>query len=191
MKKLILASASPRRVQLLNQIGLCFDVFPADIDETLVQCLGANEMVKKLSFEKAEAIAKRHAGDFLVIGADTVVVKGKILGKPKDALEAFEILDYLRGDWHEVITGITVYDTKSSKYISDFEITRVKMKNYSKNTILSYIKTKEPLDKAGAYGIQGIGSLLVEKIEGCFFNVVGLPLAKLSSVLEEFEFKIL
>ena len=191
MKKLILASSSPRRVELLKQIGVYFDVQPADINETIVQGMSVRELVKQLSLEKAAYIAKRTTGDFIVIGADTVVVKNVILGKPESEKQAYEMLKLLQGDWHEVVTGITVYDTGSLKYISDFEVTRVKMKNFSDETIASYIKTGEPFDKAGAYGIQGIGALLVERIEGCYFNVVGLPLSKLSCMLEKYGFKIL
>jgi septum formation protein len=191
MKKLILASSSPRRFELLKQIGLDFEVYPADINETIVPGLLATEFVQNLSLEKASYTAKKLKGDFIVIGADTVVMKNVILGKPDDEQQAFEMLKSLSGNWHEVLTGITVYDVGSSKYISNYEITRVKMKNFSKETINSYIKTGEPFDKAGAYGIQGIGALLVEKIEGCYFNVVGLPLSKLSSMLEEFGLKIL
>jgi septum formation protein len=191
MKKLVLASASPRRYDLLKQVGLDFEVIPADINETIIPGLSALEFVQNLSFEKAVHIAKKLTGDFIVIGADTVVVKNVILGKPVDEKHAVKMLKLLQGDWHEVVTGITVYDTGSSKYIRNYEVTRVKMKDYKEDTIYSYIKTGEPLDKAGGYGIQGIGALLVERIEGCYFNLVGLPLVKLGSMLEELGLKVL
>ena len=123
---------------------------------------------------------------FLVIGADTVVVKdGILLGKPADKQEAFCILSRLSGEWHEVLTGIALIDTQDFKCIKGFETTRVKMKELSDDTIFAYIDSKEPMDKAGAYGIQEKSSD-GRKIEGCYFNVVGLPLSRLAELLKEF-----
>jgi septum formation protein len=139
-----------------------------------------------LAFNKALNISKCYKDD-IVIGADTVVVyKDSILGKPKDESDAYEILTLLSGNTHEVITGIAlIQDIKNLKFI-DYEITKVKFRKLDSKRILNYIKTKEPLDKAGAYGIQGLGELLVEKIDGCYSNVVGLPLTKIDFYLDKY-----
>lgn len=191
--KIVLASSSPRRSQLLNQIGLNFEVIEPDIDETNGINLEASQMVKFLAYQKAHFVAKNISKSLqkdekcLVIGADTIVKKDKILGKPKNSEEAFEMLKHIQGSWHKVLTGIAVIDAATMKGICDFEVTDVKMKEVTDSTIIkAYIDTKEPLDKAGAYGIQGIGSIFVEKINGCYFNVVGLPLAKLDTLLRKF-----
>lgn len=191
MKEIVLASASPRRFELLKQLGINFKVYPADIIENILPGLSSEELVQELSLEKAMYVARKLGNDSIVIGADTIVVKDSVLGKPENEKQAFDMLKYLQGGWHEVLTGITVVDSCSLKYVRSFEKTRVKMRKLNDSTIGSYIKTGEPMDKAGAYGIQGIGALLVERIEGCYFNVVGLPLVKLSSKLEEFGVKIL
>ncbi len=191
MKDIVLASASPRRSQLLKQIGLDFRVLTSDVDETIDKTISAEEAVKYLSVKKASDVSGKIAKGPLIIGADTVVVKDVILGKPRDEEEAFSMLKSLQNQWHEVITGITVIDTSTGKVISDFEKTRVKMRSLSDSMIHSYINTKEPFDKAGAYGIQGMGAILVERLEGCYFNVVGLPLTKLTMILELFEVKVM
>ncbi len=191
MKDIVLASASPRRSQLLKQIGLDFRVLTSDVDETIDKTISAEEAVKYLSVKKASDVSGKIAKGPLIIGADTVVVKDGILGKPRDEEEAFSMLKSLQNQWHEVITGITVIDTLTGKVISDFEKTRVKMRSLSDSMIHSYINTKEPFDKAGAYGIQGMGAILVERLEGCYFNVVGLPLTKLTMILELFEVKVM
>jgi septum formation protein len=184
MKEIILASASPRRFELLKQLGLTFGVFPSDIDENIGCCYSPEEFAQKLSYEKALSVARQVEG--VVIGADTIVVKDGILGKPENEEHAFHMLKTLQGNWHEVITGVTVIDSLSLKSIKTYEKTRVKMRKLSDEAIESYIKTREPMDKAGAYGVQGLGSILVERIEGCYFNVVGLPLMRLSTMLESF-----
>ena len=192
MIKIVLASSSPRRSQLLTQIGLNFEVIEPDIDETDGINLEASQLVKFLAYEKAHFVAKNISKNFqrdekcLVIGADTIVKKERILGKPQNSQEAFEMLKHIQGSWHKVLTGIAVIDAATMKGISDFEITDVKIKELTDSTIKAYIDTKEPLDKAGAYGIQGLGSIFVEKINGCYFNVVGLPLAKLDTLLRKF-----
>lgn len=191
MKEIVLASASPRRLELLKQIGLTFSVFPSDIDEQIDIGSGVEEAVQNLSFRKALNVAEKLEKGPLVIGADTIVFKDCILGKPEDEDHAFRMLKTLQGGWHEVITGVTVIDSSNGNHLSGYEKTKVKMRELSDDIISSYIRTGEPLDKAGAYGIQGIGALLVEKIEGCYFNVVGLPLLKLSLMLEEFGVSIL
>lgn len=191
MKNIILASASPRRVELLKLLNLEFKVIPSKIDESINEKMSKEEIVQTLAYEKAADIAKHLNDDELVIGADTIVVKNGVLGKPNSVEHAFTMLRMLQGEWHEVLTGIAVIDSSTSKFILGYESTRVKMKKLSDEKINSYIKTGEPMDKAGAYGIQGLGSILIERIEGCYFNVVGLPLFKLSTIMEELGVKIL
>jgi len=179
LKKIILASNSPRRAMLLNQIKLNFEVIPPKIDEKIDYNLSKEEIVKKLSYEKSFAVAKNIKKDFFVVGADTLVVKNEqILGKPKNHEDAKNILEFLSGTWHEVITGFTIIDIGTSRIITEYEVTKVKMYELSNQEINEYILTEEPFDKAGGYGIQGLGSLLIEKIEGCFYNIVGLPIPK-------------
>ncbi|RCX20813.1 septum formation protein [Anaerobacterium chartisolvens] len=191
MKQIILASASPRRVELMKQLGTEFEVIPSNVEETVDASLMPHETAKKLALEKASDVAGKHGRGALVIGADTIVVSSGIMGKPRDEVHAFEMLKALQGGWHEVITGIAVIDSLDMRLENDYVATRVKMIRMSNEMIRSYIATKEPMDKAGAYGIQGMGAVIVEKIEGCYFNVVGLPLMRLSSMLRSFGVKIL
>lgn len=186
MKKIILASASPRRSELLRQIGVDFEVVPSEVDETNDLNLDPEEYAIEISYRKASDISKKIDGKYLIVAADTIVVKNGIMGKPKDENEAFQMLKGLQDTWHEVITGIVVIDTESGSVIRELEKTRVKMKPLSDLEIKCYIKSGEPMDKAGSYGIQGLGALIVEKIEGCYFNVVGLPLNRLSTIMKEF-----
>ena len=193
---IILASASPRRSELLKQLGIGFKVFPSNIEENIDEMLGPEELVQNLSYSKAFNVAEGlknglFANDTLVIGADTVVVKGHVLGKPRDESEAFRMLKTLQNGWHEVITGLTLVHIPSFSSITGYEKTWVKIRSMSDDMIYAYVKTGEPMDKAGAYGIQGMGALLVERIEGCYFNVVGLPLMKLGTMLGEYGVKIL
>lgn len=191
MKEIVLASASPRRCELLKQIGLEFRVCPSDIEETVDTALNPEDMAVGLSYRKAKSVAEGLDEDALVIGADTIVVGDRVLGKPVDEQQAYEMLMQLQGSWHEVITGVTVIDCRTLKTARAYEKTAVKMRSLTDSLIRAYIKTGEPMDKAGSYGIQGMGALLVEKIVGCYFNVVGLPLAKLAFMLEDFEVKLL
>jgi len=190
-KKLILASASPRRKHLLSQLGLDFTVEPSGDEENIYANLPPDVIAVTLAENKARNVAGRHQ-DGLVLGADTIVViDGRILGKPRDTGHAMEMLSRLSGRWHSVYTGLALIDAETGSQIKDFEESRVKFKNLSEREIKNYINTGEPLDKAGAYGIQGKGSLLVEKIEGCYYNIVGLPLFKLNTLLLEFGIEIL
>jgi len=185
VKKIILASASPRRKQLLEQMKLKFEVIPSNIFEDYQENREPEEVARDLAKKKATDIA-RISEDSLVIGADTVVFLDEILGKPKDEREALKILKKLSGKTHYVITGIAVIDSSTKKLVVDHEKTAVKMKKISEEEIKAYISTGEPMDKAGAYGIQGLGSVFVEEIHGCYFNVVGLPISKLYSILKGF-----
>ena len=186
MKKIILASSSPRRRQLLKETGLCFEVdFAGDI-ENLHPELEPHKLVEKLSLEKAIAVANKHH-NAIIIAADTVgVVDGMIIGKPRSEADARKMLNMLSGKSHVVITGFTVMDTMSGKTTTRTVSTKVYFRNLTEKEINDYIATGEPLDKAGAYGIQGLGSALVERIEGDFNNVVGLPLGNLAATLGEF-----
>ncbi|MEK7433084.1 MAG: Maf family protein [Cyanobacteriota bacterium] len=184
---IILASTSPRRKELLTLIGLDFSSTSGNVDEILDYSLPLEKMIEKLAYEKAEAVAKNIMGDFLVIGADTIVeVDGKVLGKPIDQNDAKEMLTLLSGRRHNVITGVSIIST-SDKYksISFFEKTEVKFKPLTKKEINNYIDTGECMDKAGSYAIQGIGTMLVEGIYGCYTNVVGLPIPLLMKKLSK------
>jgi septum formation protein len=191
MRKLVLASGSPRREQLLRQLGLTFTVDPSGCAEEANPGLPPHELARSLSVEKARAAAPRYP-DAVIIAADTFgVFEDRVVGKPEDAKEAREILAMLCGRWHSVITGFTVLDTQSSKYVTESVETLVYLKNLSAAEIGAYIRSGEPLDKAGAYAIQGLGAAIVERIEGDFFNVVGLPLFALCRVLEQFDIRVL
>ena len=187
MKKIILSSASPRRKELLEQIGFKFDIIVSDIDENIDGDMDPTELVKKLALMKAENVYDSAKDkDLVVIGADTIVVhEGSIIGKPADEKDAFEILSRLSDSVNYVYTGVAVVSRGS--IITFYEKTKVHMKNMTEKDIYEYIKTSEPMDKAGAYGIQGLGAVFVEKIEGDYNNVVGLPLARLYDVIKELD----
>lgn len=194
MTKIVLASASPRRAELLDKIGLEFEVIPSGTEEIIDEQEKPEDIVKKLSGEKARDVANKLSDskeDTLVIGADTIVVADKILGKPVSLEVAFKMLNMLQGRSHKVITGVTIIDAKSGKTVSEAVETLVYMRKLSPDEINAYINTGEPMDKAGAYGIQGIGALLIDKIEGCYFNVVGLPLSTLAKMLNNFNIRVL
>lgn len=189
----VLASGSPRRRELLEQIGMPFMVAPSQTDETIPEGLSPSVAVQSLSLLKAADVAKTQPEEALVIGADTVVVlDDEILTKPRDVQDAAKMLRRLSGRCHSVLTGLTVFRRKDGKSISVTEETSVYFKVLSESEIASYIATNEPLDKAGSYGIQGLGGLFIEKIEGDYYNVVGLPLARLGKLLqEEFEVELI
>lgn len=186
-KTVVLASASPRRQNLLKQIGLSFIVHPSGIEENLVQANSPEEYVLTLSRKKAIEVAKDY-NDALIISADTIVVlDGEIINKPRDPNEAKQMLKKLSGKIHKVYTGFTILDTKTNKIYSDFEVTDVKFREIEDDEIEQYIATGSPLDKAGAYGIQDdYGAVFVERINGCFYNVVGFPLTKFYLAMKKF-----
>ncbi|WP_422444555.1 Maf family protein [Thermoanaerobacterium sp. DL9XJH110] len=190
-KRLILASASPRRRQLLAQLGLEFSVEPSNHSENLVENLAPGPLAVSLAEQKAKAVARRHR-EGIIIGADTIVAIGeKVLGKPANAEDAVKMLTRLSGRWHSVFTGLVLIEAETNRQLRGYEESRVKFKVLSEKEIKNYIKTGEVWDKAGAYAIQGMGALFVEKIEGCYYNIVGLPLYKLSTMLKEFGMEIL
>ena len=186
---MILASASPRRKEILENFGFSFKTIVKNIDETSDKTR-AEEKILEIAEKKAKAAAIDFS-DENVVGADTVVVvDGKILGKPKDEKEAFSMLKSLSGRSHEVITAFSFININKNISYSDYEITKVYFKNLTDDEINWYINTKEPMDKAGAYGIQGKGAFFVEKIEGDFFSVMGFPLGKFVRFLNKTGFNL-
>ena len=191
MNRIILASSSPRRKEMLERLNLNPIIVQSDIEEKLNPGETPEQISMSLAFSKSLEVSYDYKND-IVIGADTIVVfKGEILGKPKDDNDAYRMLKMLSGNVHEVITGISIIKADLNIKVVDYEITKVKFKELSSDRIIRYISTKEPNDKAGSYGIQDLGAILVEKIDGCYFNVVGLPLSKLDNLLDRyFNFKI-
>lgn len=201
-KKLILASASPRRKEILRLLGLEFRVVrPENFEEK--QCRNPYTTVSRNSIAKAKNVygylKKKEPGEgksvssrFLIAGFDTLVyVKGKSLGKPSDRQQAINFLNLLSGSVHRVITGVCVLEGFSGKYIFDTVSTCVKFRKLAAGEIKSYTDREDMLDKAGAYNVLGYGSLLVEKINGCFYNIAGVPVAKFVDLLKEFGFNVI
>ncbi|MDO4542779.1 MAG: Maf family protein [Bacillota bacterium] len=185
MSRLFLASSSPRRKEILENLGLRFTVRPADIDESLISGEDAASYVLRMAVQKALAAAI-DVDEGIIIGADTIVsLDEDILGKPEDSEEARKQLTELSGREHIVITGLGVVDKKSNRTVSAMVQTIVYFKELSEEEIEAYIQTGEPMDKAGSYGIQGKGAVFIRRIEGDYYNVVGLPVAKLYSLLTE------
>ena len=178
----ILASASPRRLALLQQIGIEANVCPADFDEVSGSAVQAEDVVLANAAGKCQAVVKIKGDSLPVVAADTVVVaEGAILGKPQDAEDAFKMLKQLSGKTHKVLTGIAV--SYAGEMLAEVCETKVVFRELTDEEIKNYVATGEPLDKAGAYGIQGKGAVLVEKIDGCYNNVVGLPLTRMQLIL--------
>jgi septum formation protein len=191
MKTIILASASPRRKELLEKIGLKFEVEASGYDEEIDAGLDPSELVRQLSIKKAKSVAAGHK-NALIIAADTIGVMGeKILSKPHTENEAYKMLQEINGKSHLVITGFSILDTTTNKIVTGIVNTRVYIKKLTGQEIDAYVKTGESLDKAGAYAIQGMGAVIVEKIEGDYYNVMGLPLNALTEALKEFGINII
>jgi len=181
---IILASASPRRREILENVNVKFTVQSSQIEEVILENENPKDLVMRLAFEKCIDVAKKNI-NALVIGADTIVVlDNNILGKPKNENHAYEMIKSLSNKKHQVITGISLINLSLNKKVIDYVVSEVTFKDLSEETIRDYIKTKESLDKAGAYGIQGYGSLLVDSIKGDYFNIVGLPLSRISDLLK-------
>ncbi len=185
MKKIILASASPRRKDILERFGIKFQIIPSTVDESFDGEEDPIDLVTSLALKKCKDIAEKTCEDAIVIAADTIVYYDAILGKPKDRKDALSMIKSLSGNTHKVITALAIIDIKSKKTVVDYEVTKVKFRDLSDEKIERYLDTQEYVDKAGAYGIQGFGEILVEKINGSFSNVVGLPIYKLDKILEE------
>ncbi len=191
LQEIILASASPRRKKLLEQIGLKFRVVPSRVEEIPEPGLEKRELVLRLAGLKAGCVAGLYPRA-IVLGADTAVCcEGQILGKPRDREDAVRMLRLLSGRIHEVITGLVLRQEITGLIRTEVVTTLVRFRDLSQKEIEGYIATGEPFDKAGAYGIQGYGALLVEGIKGCYFNVVGLPLSKLPAMFRDFGVELL
>ncbi len=184
--KLILASASPRRAEILRGAGIAFAVLSSAVDETLFPGESPHDVVQRLASAKAELVAARAIGPAIVIAADTVVaLEGQIIGKPRSTDDARHILEQLASRTHSVLTGVALIRLPDGERRSFVETTHVHFSALSSDEIIRYLATDEPYDKAGAYAIQGRAGRYVQRIEGCYFNVVGLPLARLSQELAE------
>lgn len=181
--RIILASQSPRRIELLGQFNIDFEIMPSKIEEKVSPTDSPKQAVMALAYEKAINIGHTHK-DALVIASDTVVYCDSILGKPVSDEDAYSMLKMLSGRSHSVYTGLSLVHLESNRKVVDYEITQVHFNALSDQLIKRYVKTGEPMDKAGAYGIQGLGSILVDQIHGDYFNVMGLPLSKLSLLLK-------
>lgn len=183
--KVILASGSPRRRELLKQIGVAYTVVPSTFVEQPYN-EDPKELVKANALGKARQVAANEERG-IVLGADTIVVLGSsILGKPKDRRDAESMLRALSGQWHEVVTGIALVNAMNGDAVADTVTTQVHMRPITHEELLGYLDTEEPYDKAGAYGIQGLAAKFIDRIEGCYFNVVGLPLSHVCELLASF-----
>ncbi len=185
MKKIILASKSPRRIEMLSKYCEDIEVYASEIPELVNPNDKPQTTVMKIAFEKASAILKSCDEQGIIIAADTIVYLDKVMGKPNSIEEGFQMLKALSGKKHSVFTGICLIDTFSNKKAVDFEKTEVVFNELSDNEIIKYLNLKEYIDKAGSYGIQGYGELLIKKIDGCYNNVKGLPLSKLNYLLKK------
>lgn len=192
-KTLILASSSPRRQELIRSLELPYQIIVSDVDETTEPGLAPEQIVEQLSGRKASAVYERckadlrELGESIIIGSDTIVVLNEeVLGKPKDEADAFRMLKSLQGREHHVYSGIACIDLRTGARHVAHQRTAVWMKELGDERIRRYIATGEPMDKAGSYAIQGLGATIVERIEGDYFNVVGLPMSLLSDMLERF-----
>lgn len=191
MKKIILASTSPRRKELFAKLRIPFEIQASDYEEDMTIPMSPVELVEYLSLGKAQSAALKNP-NAIIIAADTFVVfENKFLGKPKSESDAKEMLRMLSGKENDVVTGVTIIDTETGKQISFHDTSKVFIQELSDEIIDNYIKTGDPMDKAGAYAIQEIGSILIERIEGDFFNIMGLPLRRLAQELENFGIKVL
>jgi septum formation protein len=193
--QLVLASASPRRQELIALLGLPVRIMPSRVEEDTPEDWSPSQIVEGLSLRKAIAVKEELTNpadvSSIIVGSDTIVVwNGKVMGKPRDEQDARQMLEQLSGNTHEVFTGVTCIRISDAKTVTSHRVTKVKMRRLSAEQISRYVDTGEPMDKAGAYGIQEIGSLLVESIEGCYFNVVGLPVSLLAVQLEQFDITI-
>lgn len=186
MKTIVLASSSPRRIGLLSRYNIDPIVIKAKIEEKILPGQPPEQVAMALAFQKANYVAKLLDVERIVIGADTIVAcQGKILGKPKDEEEARKMLQFLSNKEHKVISGISIIKSNTNIKLVDFEKTLVKFRKLDPRRIENYIKTGESMGKAGGYAIQGLGGVLIEKIDGCYFNVMGLPLYRLDTLLEK------
>lgn len=185
MKKIILASKSPRRIEMLSKYCEDIKIYTPEINEIVNHNDLPQTTVMKIAFEKANIIMETCEKQGIIIAADTIVYLDKTMGKPKDFDDGFNMIKYLSGKSHKVFTGICIIDNFSHKKVVDYEETEVEFNNLRDDQIIKYLNTGEYKDKAGSYGIQGYGELLVKKINGCYNNVKGLPLSKLNYLLKK------
>lgn len=186
---LILASSSPRRQEIIELLSIPYRVIPSHADERVDDFLTPSEMVKELSLRKAASVKKKldHFSEGIIIGSDTVVAyEGNILGKPVDQDDAFRMLSLLQGKTHQVFSGIACIDIASERIVVNDRQTNVRLKALSEAQMMRYIASGEPMDKAGAYAIQGLGATIVDSIEGDYFNVVGMSISLLADMLAQF-----
>lgn len=188
MKKIILASKSPRRKELLESIGLKFEIMDSNFDESKVEYNGTHAgLVEGLAYGKAKNVSDR-VEEGIIIGADTIVaIEDRVYGKAKDLEDAFDMLSSLSNRTHRVITGVSIIDNYSGRVLNDHEVTEVTFNELTKEDIMEYLKSGDYKGKAGAYGIQSKGAVLVKRIEGCYSNVVGLPLSKVCDMLKSLD----
>lgn len=187
--EIVLASASPRRQELLRQVGVSFTVIPSAVDEQVEVAMSPSGLVEHLALSKARDVASKHP-DKLVLGADTIVViDGDILGKPKDRSDAIAMLERLAGREHQVFTGVSIVGPQ--RELVFHEVTGVRFRPLSRMEIERYIDSGEPMDKAGAYGVQGLGAAIVSSVQGDYFTVVGLPLCRTVQMLSQFGVRVL
>ncbi|WP_239615201.1 Maf family protein [Cohnella mopanensis] len=192
LSKLVLASASPRRQELISLLGLPVRILPSEVSEETPDQWSPVEIVEGLALRKALAVKEKLTDSSdessIIVGSDTIVVlNGKVMGKPTNEQDAGHMLEQLSGQTHEVFTGVSCIRVSDEKAVTSHRVTKVTMRKLSTDQIARYVATGEPMDKAGAYGIQEIGSLLIESIEGDYFNVVGLPVSLLAVLLEQFD----
>lgn len=186
MKTLYLASKSPRRKEILETIGMTFELVSGDCPEIVNDWERPDQVVMSIALQKGLSAAKQFNQGELIISADTIVVsEGRILGKPKDREDAFKVLKDLSGKRHEVMTAFSIIEAGTFNKVVEYVVTDVTFKDYDDDFINWYLDSGEPFDKAGAYGIQAKGALMVEKIDGDYFNVVGFPISKIVDVLKE------
>lgn len=196
-KMLVLASSSPRRQELIRGLGLPYEIIVSDVDEDTEPGMTPSRIVEELSRRKANAVYERckEAGKIrqgIVIGSDTIVVlDGEVLGKPVDEEDSLRMLLSLQGRSHQVYSGVACMDLESGEERISHHVTNVHMKSLSKEQILRYIQTGEPKDKAGSYAIQGLGATIVDRIEGDYFTVVGLPMSLLSDLLGQLDVAVI
>lgn len=191
MKKLLLASSSPRRRQLLEQIGLSFEVYASNIEEIMKQGLSSRKQVEHLSQQKAEAVAQKF-DNAIILAADTMVsFKDEMIGKPKDAEDAKKMLRKFSGTVHSIVTGFTIIDTETNKRITNSTETKIWFREMTDEEIEKFIEREKPFDKAGAYAIHELASVFIEKIEGDFFGGVGLSVFQVAKELKEFGIEVL
>jgi len=194
MKRIILASGSPRRHELLNLIGITHEVIPCKEEEKQIeQSKTLEEKLLEIAYQKVHCVEadlpEEKKSNSLIIGADTIVVfNHEIIGKPKTNDEAVSMLSKILGHVHEVYTGLCILDTDTKKILSRVEKTLVSMKELPEEKIIAYVEAENVLDKAGGYAIQGIGAGLIDRIEGCFYNVMGLPLHRITTMLEKLDY---